>query len=632
MKPREALAVKKTVGGRLGPPNQAISDVGFTPFDAHLFTEGTHSRLYRKLGAHSTEEQGVQGVRFSVWAPNAERVCLGGDFNGWAFDTNPLAQTGAGVWSGFFSGIENGAAYQYCVTPRGGGEGLVRPDPFAARLEGAPRHASHVWGLDYDWGDGAWLRERKRQNWAAAPVSIYRLKLASWRRVPEQGHRWLTYMETARFLVEHLRRAGFTHAQFSPAQPAAWFPKDEGVAGLYAADSRFGSPRELMGLIDALHQEGFGVILEWNPNLFPSGPGGLELFDGTPSYEAGFQPGDPPRAGVGFNLERPEVRSYLLSSAMYWLDAFHADGLRVATGPLLRHQGEAASNAVGLLGRITEATHSEFPGALAAIGGLDGGNPGVSHLEDAEFDLVKDEGFGESTPGIFERDYDARLARQQWAGRSADSSCGAARLLELPGDDVRRSLFGRMAGDEWQRAANYKLMLGWQWLQQGKKSIFMGTEFGQRQPWNPLASLDWHLLDHHPHGGILRWMEDLNRLYCQEPGLHRDDLRPREVDGLADKIAHPGVAGWMRHEPKQGHELLIMFNLTPVVHRNFFVGVRRSGYWRELLNSDSREYGGTEQGNLGGVRAAPFPTRGLPRTLTLTLPPLAVLVFKHSNS
>lgn len=609
----------------------------FTTFDQHLFCEGTHSRLYEKLGCHAGFENGAAGAHFSIWAPNAQRVFVTGDFNDWSAGAHPLSACGdAGIWSGFVAGAQHGGAYQYCVIPKDGGDRQSKTDPFSWRLEGAPRHASFVWDLDFTWTDADWLRERARRNSISAPISIYELQLGSWRRVPEEGNRWLRYQEAAPLLVEHLKRTGFTHVLLEPLmQSATWFPRDEGVAGFFAADSRFGTPQELMSLISTLHQNGFAVLMHWDPTRFPGGEHGLEKLGGSRLYEHEFQARVARVDGseLRFDINRPEVRSFLLSSAMFWLDRFHIDGLNISAGAILAVP-ELADDGTRMLRQLSAEVQKSFPGVLLIGEGVENhpaatGWPGEQSLG---LTLARKDSFQAETTALFSSDYSARSSIHHQLTRWEESEGPKRFLLPLgrPGrDEQPHSLLSQMAGDDWQRAANYKLCLGFQWLQPGKKLLFMGNEFAQWQPWNPLTSLDWHLIEHRPHRCILRWLEDLNRSYREEPGLHLGDC---DNDGLEWVGSDPGTLAWLRRDPDRRDVFLVACNLTPAVLRNVFLGVRRPGYWREMLNSDSQEYGGTEQGNFGGLCTAPFASRGLPHTLTITLPPLAIVIFKHHAS
>lgn len=607
----------------------------FSSFDTHLFREGTHCRLHRKLGAHIGFENGIAGTWFALWAPTAQRVYVGGDFNDWNFQASPLSLCGdSGIWCGFVAGANYGAAYQYEVVMKDGSQRLHRTDPFSWRLEGAPRHASLVWDLDFTWKDGDWMRERARRNSIAAPISIYQIQLASWRRVPEEGNRWLTYREMIPHLVEHLRRTNFTHVLIEPIlQPAEWFPRDRYVAGFFAADSRFGTPQDLMALIDELHQNGFGLLLRWDPTCFPKGEHGLASFDGTPLYELDHED-TPARPERHFDLHRPEVRSFLLSSALFWIERFHFDGLLAETEGGEKVPAGFPEIFARLLRQLNTEVKREHEGAFTIATAADwpASTTGWAGDQSRGFTLVFDREFQEAVMLLLGTGLSRANFPEQKLSGSARLEYKERFVLPLPGpapDSPPGSLFSQMPGDDWQRAANYKLLLGIQWLQPGKKLLFMGNEFAQWQPWNPLTSLDWHLLGHPPHRCILRWFEDLNRTYREEPGLHRGDCESSGFEGIG---TDGGTLSWLRRDHERRDVFLIVCNLTAAVRHNFFVGVRRPGYWREVLNSDSKEYGGSEQGNFGGAGTSPFSTRGMPYSLTLTLPPLAVCVFKHQSA
>ncbi len=621
-----------------------------TGFDLHLLFEGTHLRLYEKFGAHPTVCQGENGTYFALWAPNAEEVSVIGDFNDWNSSASPLNRCArSGVWSNFIPGVSVGAAYKYHITSRHQKYRVQKADPFRFRQENSLCQSSLVSELSYDWGDGEWMANRGKRNQLQAPQCIYEVHLGSWMRVPEEGNRPLTYRELGSKLADYISRLGFTHVELMPVMEQAVGGPYQ-VTGYFASAHRQGSPQDLMYLIDSLHQKGIGVFLDWVPAHFASAAEGLAYFDGTQLYERGFcnllLAGNP--QGCSFDYARPEVRSFLLSSAFFWLDKFHADGLRLdSLGAALyldfaRGAGKWVPNRYGgrenlegcdFLRQLTTELNREFPDTQSIAADTAGWPLVTASVAEGGlgFGLKWDAGFVQDAlvylgqdPLVRKRYHHQLIARES-------SSVGENVLLPLSHQHASPggcSLLTQMAGDEWQRFANLRLLLGWMYLQPGKKLLFMGDEFAQWQPWNPEASLDWHLCAFPHHAGMQRWVSDLNRLYREEPALYESDSAPGGFEWLMTD-AEQSTVSWFRRDLLHREALLVICNFTPVVRRNYRLGVRRGGWWREMLNSDAKEYGGSGQGNFGGTSTAPFSCHGRSSTLAVTLPPLATVVFKH---
>jgi 1,4-alpha-glucan branching enzyme len=626
-----------------------------TDFDLHLFREGTHSRLYDKLGAHLGTQGGTAGAHFGVWAPNARRVYVLGDFNGWDRAANPLSQRGnSGVWAGFIPGVRAGSAYQFHIVSWHHGYRVDKADPMGFRQEGPPREASFVWDLSYEWGDREWMEARGQRNGLHSPLAIYEAHLESWMRVPEEGNRWLTFREVAPKLAEYVRNMGFTHVELLPVmEHPAFGPNDYEITGYFAPTSRLGAPQDLMFLIDELHRQGIGVILDWVPAHFPAGEHGLAYFDGTHLYEHGPWRVDVPKSGDGFSFDysRPEVRGFLLSNACFWLDKYHADGLRVdAVESMLnlaygrkagewvpnRYGGRENLEAIDFLRHLNTAVYRGFPD-VQMIAEVRTDWPQVSRPTYAGglgFGLKWDAGATDKVLGYFSHDpYFRKFHHQDLTFRGL-YAFDENHVLPLSHEDPehgKASLLARMPGDEWQRFANLRLLFGYVYLQPGKKLLFMGDEFGQWREWNREGSLDWHLAAYPMHAGVRQWVRDLNRLYRAERALHESDNSPVGFEWVDLNDAERSTLSWLRRDTQRREVLLAVCNFTPVVRRNVRIGVRRPGTWREVLNSDARDYGGGGQGNFGGTATAPFSSQGFPHTLTLTLPPLAMVVFKHEG-
>ncbi len=616
----------------------------WTPYDTYLFREGSHLRLYHKLGAHVTED----GVWFAVWAPRARDVFVMGDFNGWDPTRHPLERVDeTGVWQGVVRPARPGHRYKYRITTASG-QALDKADPFAFWSEPPPGNASVVWDLQYPWGDADWMRQRRRRNALDAPVSMYEVHLGSWLR--GEGGRHLTYREVAGRLAEYVGEQGFTHVEFLPVMEHPFYGSwGYQVTGYFAPTCRYGTPQDFMYLVDILHRAGVGVILDWVPSHFATDPHGLAGFDGSALYEH-----PDPRRGwhpdwgsAIFDYGRPEVRSFLLSSALFWLDRYHADGLRVdAVASILyldysRPEGEWLPNeyggrenldAIRFLRRLNEEVYRNFPD-VQTVAEESTAWPMVSRptsLGGLGFGLKWDMGWMHDTLTYFRRDPVYRKYHHRELTFRMLYAFTENFVLALSHDEVvhgKGSLWGKMAGDEWQKFAHLRLLLGYQYAQPGKKLLFMGGEFGQRREWDHEGSLDWHLLQDVRHAGVQRWVRDLNRLYRWEPALHELDCEPAGFEWIDPDDSDHSVLSFLR-KSRHGRVVAVVCNFTPVPREGYRVGVPRGGWWREVLNSDAAEYGGSGWGNLGGVRAEPQPHHGRPYSVSLNLPPLGVLFFR----
>jgi 1,4-alpha-glucan branching enzyme len=604
------------------------------------------------MGSHARVVNGVAGVSFAVFAPNAAAVSVVGDFNGWNAAAHPLAAVGtAGVWEAFVPGVVCGAIYKYRIVSRQNGYTVDKADPYAVRHEAPPRTGSVVWDLEYRWRDDKWRSGRSARQAPSAPISIYEVHLGSWRRVPEENDRPLTYREAARSLAEHALALGFTHVELLPVMEhpftGSWGYQG---TGYFAPTSRFGTPQDFMYLVDTLHQAGLGVILDWVPSHFPSDEHGLVYFDGTHLYEhADWRQGyHPDWSSCIFNYGRNEVRAFLLSSALYWLELYHADGLRVdAVASMLhldysRRAGEWIPNkyggwenleAISLLRRLNDEVAERHPDVLM-IAEESTAWPLVSrptYVGGLGFDLKWDLGWMNDTLDYMELDPVFRKYHHTELTFRRMYQYTENFVLPLSHDEVvhlKRSLLSKMPGDEWQKFANLRLLFASMWAQAGKKLLFMGGEFGQWREWNHDASLDWDLLEKPGHAGLSLFVRDLNRLYAAEPALHEFDFDPRGFEWIDCHDADHSIVSLERRGKGPRDRIAAAFNFTPVPRSSYLVGVDFPGDWIEILNSDAAEYGGSGMGNRGRAVALPVPSHGRPHSLSLTLPPLAAVFFK----
>jgi 1,4-alpha-glucan branching enzyme len=615
--------------------------------DLHLFREGTHGQLYRKMGC---QWQGGK-AHFSVWAPNAEGVSVIGDFNGWQAGSNPARgrSDGSGIWEADIDGVTAGQAYKFSIRT-GAGERLEKADPFARKSEQSPGTASLVCAPDeHAWNDGQWMRTRSRHNALNAPMSVYEVHLGSWRR--GEGGAMLDYRTAAHLLADYVTRMGFTHVELMPITEHPFYGSwGYQTTGYFAPTSRYGSPRDFKYFVDVLHQAGIGVILDWVPSHFPTDAHGLARFDGTELFEhadprQGFHPEW--KSSI-FNYGRNEVRSFLLSSAMFWLDEFHIDGLRVdAVASMLyldyaRKDGEWIPNrfggrenleAISFLRLLNESAYRDHPD-MQIIAEESTAWPMVSrpvYLGGLGFGMKWNMGWMHDTLKYMAED---PIHRRWHHGEMTFSLVYAFNenfMLPLSHDEVvygKGSLINKMPGDEWQQFANLRLMLGHMWAHPGKKLLFMGGEFGQRREWNHDDALDWWLQTNHFHGGLQRWVEDLNRLYRAEPALHQLDFDGAGFEWVDANDSEGCVLSFLR-KAIDGSAVLVVANFTPVPRDNYMVGVPKAGQWRECLNSDATLYGGSGLGNQGGVHSVPVASHGRFHSLNLRLPPLGLLVLRH---
>ena len=628
-----------------------------TEFDLHLIGEGTHYQLYDALGAHVREIDGLRGVQFAVWAPHAERVSVVGDFNAWDGRVHPMrARGGTGVWELFLPGLADGAVYKFEIRSKLGPTPFMKADPCAFRSELRPRSGSVVASLDgYAWGDAAWMDARARHDWLAEPMAIYEVHPGSWRRVAEEDNRWLSYRELADQLIPYVKQMGYTHIELLPIMEhpfdGSWGYQ---TIGYFAATSRFGSPADFMHFVDRCHQEGLGVILDWTPAHFPNDAHGLAQFDGSYLYEhADPRLGQHPDWGtLVFNYSRTEVQNFLLASALFWLEKYHLDGLRVdAVASMLyldysRQPGQWLPNefggrenlaAMALLKRLNEAVHARHPGALT-IAEESTSWPAVSRPTYAGglgFSLKWNMGWMHDTLEYISQDPIHRKYHHSRLTFSMLYAFNENFVLPLSHDEVvhgKASLINKMPGDLWQQFANLRLLYAYMYAHPGKKLLFMGGEFGQRSEWCHETALEWGLLAFPEHQGLQRLVMDLNALYWREPALHQQDFDWQGFEWLDCNDSDNSVLTFLRRARDPGDFLVAAINFTPVVRENYRVGVPEPGFYAELLNTDAQEYGGCGVGNLGGVTAEPVPWLGRPFSLSLRLPALAAVCFKKRGA
>jgi 1,4-alpha-glucan branching enzyme len=625
-----------------------------TDFDLHLLGEGSHWQSYEKMGAHVREIAGVQGVEFAVWAPNALRVSVVGDFNRWDGRVHAMRARGnSGVWEIFVPELAEGVVYKYEIRSRLGELPFLKADPYAFEAELRPKSGSVVATLDgYGWNDNDWMHARARREWLAEPISIYEVHLGSWRRVPEENNRWLTYREIADQLIPYVRQMGYTHIELMPVMEhpfdGSWGYQ---TIGYFAATSRYGKPKDFMYLVDRCHQENIGVLLDWTPAHFPADAHGLAEFDGTHLYEhADPRQGRHPDWGtLVFNYGRSEVRGFLSSSALFWMDKYHIDGLRVdAVASMLyldysRQPGEWIPNefggrenlgAISFLKRLNEVASERHAGVLM-IAEESTSWPAVSrptYLGGLGFTLKWNMGWMNDTLNYFSREPIHRKFHHNRMTFSMLYAFTENFVLPLSHDEVvhgKGSLINKMPGDLWQQFANLRLLYGYMTAHPGKKLLFMGSEFGQRSEWNHSTSLQWDLLQYPEHRGVQRMVADLNALYRREPALYEVDFQWQGFQWIDCNDADASVLSFLRRARDPWDAILIVANFTPVAREKYRVGVPDPGWYRELFNSDAEFYGGSNYGNAGGVMAEPVPWMGMNYSLPLRLPPLATLYFKR---
>lgn len=624
--------------------------------DIYLFKQGSHFNLYEKLGSHVMKLNGVDGTHFAVWAPNAERASVIGDFNGWDRERHPLKvrEDGSGIWEGFLPGIGNGTPYKYHIVSGKTWYSADKGDPFALRWETPPGTASVVWDVDYEWYDSMWLENRRRVNALDAPQAIYEVHLGSWRRVPEEGDRFLTYREMAEYLPGYVRDMGFTHVEFLPVMEHPFYGSwGYQTVGYFAPTSRYGTPEDFKYLIQQLHLNGVGVILDWVPSHFPSDEYGLVYFDGTNLFEhtdprKGFHP---EWKSYIFNHGRYEVRSFLISSALFWLGRFHADALRVdAVASMLyldyaREDGEWIPNEFGgnenvdsiyFLRRFNEVVYGTYPD-VQTVAEESTAWPMVSrpaYVGGLGFGLKWNMGWMHDTLDYFSKEPIHRKYHQNKLTFSIWYAFFENFVLPLSHDEVvygKGSLIRRLPGDDWQKFANLRLLFGYMYGHPGKKLLFMGGEFGQWDEWYHEKSLDWALLQYPAHQGVSNWVRDLNGCYRNEPALHEVDFSNEGFEWVDFHDAESSVIAFLRKGKNKRDTVLVVGNFTPVPRIGYRLGVPRAGFWKELLNSDAEQYGGSGHGNLGGVETDPVPSHGKEHSLRLVLPPLGVVFLKSGG-
>jgi 1,4-alpha-glucan branching enzyme len=643
--------------GEMTVSNQSVRyDVSLlTEDDIFLFHEGSHYRLYNKLGSHPIVADGVQGTYFAVWAPDARDVTVIGDFNYWDKHRHYLGMRGSsGVWEGFIPNVGKGTKYKFHVMSRHGGYKVDKADPFALYSEIPPLTASVVWDLEYEWGDQEWMRTRRERNALNKPISIYELHLGSWMRVPEEYNRSLTYRELAYRLAEYVKSMGFTHVEFLPVMEHPFYGSwGYQTTGYFAPTSRYGTPQDFMFLIDHLHQNGIGVILDWVPSHFPSDDHGLAFFDGSHLYEhadprQGFHPDW--KSSI-FNYGRDDVRSFLMSSGLFWLDRYHADGLRVdAVASMLyldysreeddwipnKYGGRENLDAISFLRRFNEEVYEEHPD-VQTVAEESTAWPSVSrptYVGGLGFGMKWDMGWMNdmlrymALDPVYRRFHHGDLTFRMIYAFNENF------VLPLSHDEVvhvKGSLIAKMPGDDWQKFANLRLLFGYMYGQPGKKLLFMGGEFAQWREWNHETSIDWHLLEYSAHSGVQQWVRDLNNYYRRTSALWECDFEHAGFEWIDSHDAENSTISFVRKGNRTKKIVLVACNFTPVPRLRHRVGVPRGGYWREVLNSDASVYGGSGVGNMGGVQADQTHAQGRWNSVVITLPPLSVLFFESEG-
>ena len=616
--------------------------------DIYLFREGTHAKLYNKLGCHL---QSNGGANFAVWAPNAESVSVVGDWNYWAgnVDRLDLRDDGSGIWQGFVENAVRGQGYKYRIQSSHGNYVVDKADPFAFYAEAPPATASRVWSLEHDWKDDQWMSSRGPKNALDAPMSIYEIHLGSWRR--KDGH-FLDYRELAHSLADYVIEMGFTHVELMPVTEHPFYGSwGYQTTGYFAPTSRFGTPQDFMHFVDHLHQRGIGVLLDWVPSHFPTDEHGLGYFDGTHLFEH-----SDPRQGFHpewnssiFNYGRNEVRSFLTSSGLFWLDKYHLDGLRVdGVASMLyldyarkegewipnRHGGRENLEAVDFLQTLNKAVYREHPDTLT-IAEESTAWPRVSRPTDMDglgFGMKWNMGWMHDSLAYMQQEPIHRKYHHHKLTFSLVYAFNENFVLPLSHDEVvhgKGSLLGKMPGDAWQQFANLRALFGYMWAHPGKKLLFMGGEFGQRREWTHDGELEWWVTKLEGHAGLQRYVAQLNRVYRSLPALYQLDFSPAGFEWVEADAADTSVFAFLRRPRERGAPLLIVCNMTPVPRTNYMLGVPLAGFWREVINSDASEFGGSGWGNLGGVEASPVRFHGRPHSVCLTLPPLSTLIFEH---
>jgi len=635
--------------------NNVNHDVSIiTDHDIYLFKEGTHFELYKKLGCHILKKNNIEGTYFAVWAPNARMVSVVGDFNGWNPESHLLSVRwdGSGIWEGFIPGIGSGTLYKYFVVSQYNNYRVLKADPFAFYSEPPPGTASRVWSSNYRWNDGNWLEKRKKKNFLTSPISIYEVHIGSWRRKPEENNRMLSYREIAELLVDYIKEMGFTHVEFMPVMEHPFYGSwGYEITGYFSPSGRYGTPDDFKYLIDIMHQNDIGVILDWVPSHFPEDEHGLAFFDGTYLYEH-----EDPRKGVHpdwnsriFNYGRNEVRAFLISNALFWMDEYHIDGLRIdAVASMLyldysRKSGEWVPNkfggrenleAIDFLKKLNEVVFGKYPDTFT-IAEESTAFPMVTkpvYTGGLGFGMKWNMGWMHDTLEYFSKDPIFRKYHHNNLTFSFWYCFNENFVLPLSHDEVvhgKGSLVNKMPGDEWQKFANLRALLGYMYAHPGKKHLFMGNELAQWNEWNHETSLDWHLIQHAPHRGVKLLVHDLNKLYQQEPALHELDFSPDGFEWIDFNDSDKSIISFIRKAKSTETIIVVVCNFTPVPRVNYRIGVPKPGIYREILNSDAKEYGGSGVGNMGTVYADQIPFHNMNFSINITLPPLGVIYFKR---
>ncbi|UFH35031.1 1,4-alpha-glucan branching protein GlgB [Flavobacterium acetivorans] len=634
--------------------DKVLTHTLFTDFDIDLFKAGKHYRLYEKLGAHLIELNGIKGVYFAVWAPTAQSVSVVGDFNFWTQGEHQLEVRwdSSGIWEGFIPELDKGALYKYKIQSNNGETATEKADPFAFYCEKSPHTASVIWDLDYKWKDHNWMENRKNHNGLNKPYSVYEVHLGSWKR-HTSDNRFLTYLEFAEDLVDYVKKMGFTHVEFMPVMEYPYDPSwGYQLVGYFAPTSRFGKPQDFMVLVDKLHQAGIGVILDWVPSHFPDDAHGLGFFDGSNLYEhpdrkKGYHPD---WKSLVFNYGRNEVRSFLISNAIFWLQHYHVDGLRVdAVASMLyldysRKEGEWEPNIYGgrenldtisFLKEFNEAVYANFKG-VQTIAEESTSFPMVSRPTydgGLGFGMKWMMGWMHDTLDYFQKETVYRKFHQNDLTFSMTYAFTENFMLPLSHDEVvhgKRSIVGRMPGDEWQKFANLRLLYGYMFTHPGTKLLFMGDDFGQSREWNFESSLDWHLNQYPYHEGVKDMVADLNKLYKTQPALYEKQFSPDGFEWINYSDHENAVISFIRKGNNSKEDVIVVCNFTQIVRSNYRIGMPRMGNLTEIFNSDDKKYGGSGVNNPHHLTIESSPYDGKDYSIELTLPPLGIIVLKFS--
>lgn len=627
-----------------------------TELDLHLFNEGSHDRIYEKLGAHLRTIDGVTGVNFAVWAPNAKEVSVLGDFNGWNKTQHAMRKLiPSGIWEVFLPGLGAGENYKFCVTDAHGHQ-VEKADPYATFSELPPRTASVVADLDsYQWSDQAWMNKRAVNNGLDQPISVYELHLGSWRQDHQKPNGWMNYRDIAHQLVEYCQQMGFTHIELMPVSEhpftGSWGYQ---TVGYFATTSRYGSPEDFMYFVDYCHQHDLGVIIDWVPAHFPKDQHGLAKFDGTALYEHSDprQGEHPDWSTLIFNYDRNEVKNFLVSNAMFWLDKYHIDGLRVdAVASMLyldysRKEGEWIPNkyggrenlgAIDVLKFMNERVHDRYDGVLtiAEESTSWGGVSRPTYAGGLGFSMKWNMGWMNDTLQYFRKDPVHRKYHHDELTFSLIYAFSENFMLPFSHDEVvhgKGSLIDQMPGDLWQKFANLRLLYSYMWTHPGKNLMFMGCEIAQWKEWDCDGQLDWGLLEHETHQGIQKLIADLNGVYRREPALHQVDFDGHGFEWIDSMNRDSSVLAYVRYAKDVNDFVLVCCNFTPSVHAGYQLGVPSAGHYQEIFNSDSTYYGGSNQGNGLGIDSQPIEAQGREHSIELTLPPLGVMIFKKVSA